>query len=61
MSQYPLGLPRGSVRAIIALTVIVGCLAYIVLYRDFPQALNALLGVVIGYYFGSRNANGQSG
>ncbi len=28
MSNYPLGLPRGSVRAIIALTIVAGCLVY---------------------------------
>lgn len=61
MSQYPLGLPKGSVRAIIALAVVIGSLVYFGVYKELPQAVAGVLGVVIGYYFGSRTANGQGG
>ncbi len=58
-NQNPLGLPRGSVRAIIALVIVLASLVAYIVYNDLPQAMAGVLGVVIGYYFGSRNANGQ--
>ncbi len=59
MIKYPLGLPAGSVRALLALIIVAATLIYYCLWRDIPQALLGVLGVVIGYYFGSRSANGQ--
>ena len=59
--NHPLGLPRGSVRALLAIFIVMAALVYFLLYQDLPQALAGVLGVVIGYYFGSRTANGQGG
>lgn len=57
----PLGLPKGSVRALIALIVVGGSLGFYLTHGDLPQSLLGILGVIIGYYFGSRAANGQGG
>ena len=59
--NHPLGLPRGSVRALLANFIVLAALVYFLLYQDLPQALAGVLGVVIAYYFGSRTANGQGG
>lgn len=47
----PLGMPRGSVRGLLALLIVgTACLLFI-LGRDVPEALIALVGAVIPYYF----------
>ena len=50
-SKWPLWLPRGSVRALIALSIIG---AYICGAVDAEIAL-----LVLGFYFGARTANGK--
>jgi len=50
----PLGLPRGSVRAIMALMAWVTFLAVIVWRGTVPQELAALIGVLTVSYFRSR-------
>lgn len=61
-SNEPLGLPRGSVRAILALLAVGGTLlANIALLFQGREVDPALLGVgtlVLGYYFGQRQAEG---
>ncbi len=52
--QEPLGLPRGSVRAIIAIIIISGCVLAYVSKGDIPQGLSTLLGVVVTFYFKQR-------
>jgi len=54
MTKYPLGLPEGSVRAILAIVVIVSTLVYVLIYKQFIGELTTLAGLVLGYYFGSR-------
>jgi hypothetical protein len=57
----PLGLPDGSLRAILAYTLVVflGFYVYasIVSFSDFkpPEFLMGIVATVIGFYFGSRN------
>ena len=52
--EEPLKLPAGSVRAILALLLTLGILVYVLSYNQFPGELISLLGVVVGFYFGSR-------
>ena len=60
-SNSPAGLPKGTIRSIIAFTIVVISLYFIALQllgKDikFPEALGSLLGAVIGFYFGSRSS-----
>lgn len=55
MLQEPLGLPQGSVRAFLAALLNVGMLIYVIAYQDFPTELMTLVGLVDGYYFGTRD------
>ncbi len=62
-SQSPGGLPQGTVRSILALTIVFLSIFFITLQvigqlEKFPEALSALLGAVIGFYFGSRGQKG---
>lgn len=53
--RYPLWMPKGSVRALLAFTVIVAAIvAVFVLGVADAAALLALAGVVVERYFGSR-------
>ncbi len=54
-NQRPLGLPAGSVRAIIALTLTGAIIAAIFVKVDIPEITLGFLGAIIGFYFGSRN------
>lgn len=51
----PLGLPEGSVRAIIALLIVCGTLGCLLVYKWAPEALTSLCSLVVGYYYGARN------
>jgi len=61
-SQSPAGLPTGTVRSMIAFSVVILSLYFIslqvlgVVETTFPEALGSLLGAVIGFYFGSRSS-----
>lgn len=65
MSEEPLGLPRGSVRSLMSLGVIVvaGAIAGFLIVHDSSSDLTKMvvggwvtaLGNVIGFYFGSRS------
>ena len=50
----PLGWPRGSVRALVALTLAASCWVRVLLALPVPAALLSLLLTVLGYYFGFR-------
>jgi hypothetical protein len=62
--KEPLGMPKGTVRAIITILVVfsylifVGFSLFATVYMkatfEIPTYLTGILGVVIGYYFGSR-------
>jgi hypothetical protein len=58
--QSPAGLPVGTVRSVLALLIVTVSLYFIVLQAfrglPFPDALTALIGAVIGFYFGGRTA-----
>lgn len=50
----PLGLPRGSIRALIALLMAGTCAALAVAGRPVPGSLTSLLLAIVGFYFGFR-------
>ncbi len=56
--QSPAGLPSGTIRSVLALLIVTVSLIFIALQAfrglPFPDALTAVLGSVIGFYFGSR-------
>lgn len=64
MTEEPLGLPRGSVRSLMSLSVVLvaGAIAGYLIVRDSSSDLTKMvvggwitaLGNVIGFYFGSR-------
>ena len=56
IATEPLGLPTGSVRALIALSIIIFSMVFFMMYQKFPTELVSLMGVVVGYYFGARNS-----
>lgn len=65
MTEEPLGLPRGSVRSLMSLGVVVvaGAIAGFLIVHDSSSDLTKMvvggwvtaLGNVIGFYFGSRS------
>lgn len=56
MKEFPLGLPKGSVRAILALVIVIAAIAGVFLLpADAAGLLLALAGVVTTAYFGERN------
>ena len=61
----PLGLPPGSVRAILALTLVLAVVASFFLRGSVPETLSTMAGMVIGFYFNKSTtpppANGEQG
>ena len=55
MKDEPLGLPEGTVRALIALVVISGTIIYFIVYKTMSSELLTISSLIIGYYFGQRN------
>lgn len=65
MTEEPLGLPRGSVRSLMSLSVIIvaGAIAGYLIVHDTSSDLTKMvaggwitaLGNVIGFYFGARS------
>ena len=55
----PLGLPKGSVRAIISLIVIVSMVIAIFVGKEASKYLEPIAALVIGYYFGFRDNKGE--
>lgn len=52
----PLWAPRGTVRAFIALVIVITSATHFLIYNEFPHVMIVLSGVVVGFYFGSRLA-----
>ncbi len=55
MTDEPLGLPKGTVRAILALTVIVTVCVAVILKIEVPALLESLAIAAAGYYIGARS------
>lgn len=56
----PLGLPHGSVRAILALMVVGATVGAYALSGQVAEGLIGIAGMVIGYYFGTRSGSGPA-
>lgn len=58
--ESPAGLPKGTVRSVLALIIVTISLYFIVVgtFRGtgFPETLTTVLGTVIGFYFGARSS-----
>ena len=62
MGNEPLGLPKGSVRAILALSSVSlwAAIVVVAMFTGFEEVQNAamnppsIVGIIIGYYFGAR-------
>jgi len=52
--EYPLFLPQGSVRAMLALGLVYGVTYMISQGIGFPEYIKDAMFVVIGFYFGTR-------
>lgn len=57
MEKSSLGLPAGSVRAILALSITGVSLVSVIINGEIPQSLVAILGSVLGFYFGAKKGN----
>jgi hypothetical protein len=59
----PAGVPSGTVRSLIALLVIFASIGFaafsLIQGKPFPEVMSAVLGTVLGFYFGSRTAHGS--
>ena len=54
MINEPLGLPKGSVRAIIGLVFTLSVVVAIFIGKPVPEEVFGFIGAIIGFYFGSR-------
>lgn len=55
MQKPPLGLPEGSVRALLALVVVVTVCVMSALGKGIPELLGSLAGLAFGAYFLNRS------
>jgi len=55
--EYPLGLPKGSVRAIIALIMWLGIFIMMMLGKEIPGEIWTAGGMIAAFYFGLRTDN----
>lgn len=53
----PLGLPKGSVRAVLALFITGFSFFYFIKNNEFPSDLIGINGFVLGYYFTKRDTD----
>ena len=53
--NQPLGLPEGSVRAIIAIGLTVTVIVAIFVNRQVPDVVFGFMAAIIGFYFASRD------
>ena len=55
----PLGIPRGSVRSLLALLLVFIAAIALLLLHEIPEQLLLIVSMVTGYYFGTRSASKQ--
>lgn len=54
MLDEPLGVPKGTVRAVIAVSLVAAAILFMYLGLDIPEWFRALVVMFAGYYAGSR-------
>ena len=54
MSSHPLFMPQGSVRAVLALTLVVGSLVCVITAVEGAGVIHALTGMAVTHYFNAR-------
>lgn len=57
-ASQPLALPEGSVRALLAIMITSGLMAFYWRFQWAPGFLEGTAGAAIGYYFGTRKGEG---
>lgn len=57
--RHPLGLPKGSIRALMSLSIFGSVMALLLLGREVDVSLWLINYVVLGYYFASRQHKGH--
>jgi hypothetical protein len=59
----PLGLPKGSIRAIISLIVVVAVVIGSIGFQTIAlgETFKPILGVIVGFYFGTRIKESNGG
>lgn len=53
----PLGLPKGSIRAILSIGVVFSSMAALLIGKINIENYLVLTSIVIGFYFGTKNGN----
>ena len=61
MVNEPLGLPKGSVRAIISIALVATSIAGLFLRPEASDKIVPVLTAVLAYYFGNRSEFGTGG
>lgn len=57
----PLGLPKGSVRALLTLATFAAGVTMMMLGKEIPDVFAALWATVAAFYFGTRSAEEKNG
>lgn len=57
--REPLWLPRGSVRAVLALALVTVAATLTLAGRDLPESFAGLVVAVVAFYFAGRQTNGK--
>jgi len=53
---YPLGMPKGSVRALIAILVVAFPFSYLIEGQEIPSAITSAIFILVAFYFETRKA-----
>jgi hypothetical protein len=54
VSGYPLGMPRGTVRAYIAIIVVVFPFNYLIVNQEIPRVITSAIFILVAFYFETR-------
>lgn len=60
--DYPLAMPKGSVRALLAFSLIFLIAIMVILFGTFNEIISALLAIlatIVGYYFGQKSVGAE--
>jgi hypothetical protein len=53
---YPLGMPKGSVRALIAILIVAFPFSYLIEGQEIPSAISSAIFILVAFYFETRKA-----